>query len=314
VVQSPHPLLLLLFSVCLHLSLGPKTFSLGLTGQPLLQSLQFLMALGPLFRGFDAPDVVVVFVISTHNVVAPAEGSREIVHKGHVVEIVVIGTGPEREDVLERPREIVSAVSVDGLEETEGDPDVHGEDVEVASAEDVENRTSDRCSTKDEDFSWMGVLSGEAEGSRVFVVNLVDVFVHGTPVEELMTEEVAHVFVDEEKRDLKGYILPSRERHLPGAHSETLSNWVKQPNQGELDGKVGKEDTLCAFPLILGRRDLVWLELPPTKVRNGVDDDPRDATSEVDNLMEEETSKASSEDWVTEQKVPVNPLSLDPVE
>ena len=77
-------------------------------------------------------------------------------------------------------------MSIDSLEETEDDPNVHGEDVEVAGANDVENRTSDRSSTKDEDFSWMSVFGSKAERSRVFVVNFVDVLVHGTPVKELV--------------------------------------------------------------------------------------------------------------------------------
>jgi len=63
---------------------------------------------------------------------------------------------------------------------------------------------------------------------------------------------------------------------------------------------MGKKHTLCALPLILSSRNLVWLELPPTKIRNGVDDDPRDTTSKVDNLMEEETSKAGGDDGVTD--------------
>ena len=78
---------------------------------------------------------------------------------------MVICTSPEGKDMLERPREVVSAMSIDGLEETKDNPDVHGEDVEVASANDVENRTSDRSGAEDEDFGWMGVLSGKAEGS-----------------------------------------------------------------------------------------------------------------------------------------------------
>ena len=98
----------------------------------------------------------------------------------------MIGARPEREDVLERPREIVSTVSIDGLEETEDDPNVHGEDVEVAGANDVEDRPSDRSSTKDEDFSRVGVFCSKAEGSRIFVVNFVDVLVHGAPVKELV--------------------------------------------------------------------------------------------------------------------------------
>jgi hypothetical protein len=162
----------------------------------------------------------------------------------------MISASPEGEDVLERPREIVSAVSIDGLEEAEDDPNVHGENVKVASANDVEDWTSDRSSAEDEDLGWVGIFSGKAEGSRVFVVNFVDVLVHGTPVEELMscqtrkreqcfplgdngclrTKEVEHVFVNKKERDLKRDIPPKRERHLPGAHSESLGNWVKQPN------------------------------------------------------------------------------------
>lgn len=37
---------------------------------------------------------------------------------------MVIGTGPEREDMLEGPWEVVARVGIDGLEETEDDPDV----------------------------------------------------------------------------------------------------------------------------------------------------------------------------------------------
>lgn len=78
-------------------------------------------------------------------------------------------------------------MSINGLEEPEDDPDVHGEDVEFPSAKDVENRTSDRSSTEDENFSWVSILGGKSEGSRVRVVNFVNVLVHGTPVEELVS-------------------------------------------------------------------------------------------------------------------------------
>lgn len=179
-----------------------------------------------------------ILVVGTHDIVAPAEGSGEIVHKSHVVEVVVVSTSPEGEDVLEGPGEIVSAVSIDGLEETKNDPDVHGEDVEVSSAEDVKNRTSYRSGTEDEDLSGVGVLGSQAEGSRVFVVNFVNMLVHGTPVEGLMGEEVEHVFVNEEKRDLENGFLPSWEGDMPGAHSETLGDWMEQPNERELHSEM----------------------------------------------------------------------------
>jgi hypothetical protein len=96
---------------------------------------------------------------------------------------------------------------------------------------------------------------------------------------------------------------------------------------------MGKEHALCALPLILSRRELVRLKLPSAEVRNGVDDDPRDTTSKVHNLwgsrrwerdigecethtdlMEEETGKSGGNDRVTDQEVPADPLSLDPIE
>ena len=77
-------------------------------------------------------------------------------------------------------------MSIDSLEEPKDDPDVHGENVEFPSTEDVENRTSDRSSTEDENFSWVSILSGKPERSRILVVNFVNILVHGTPVEELM--------------------------------------------------------------------------------------------------------------------------------
>ena len=46
----------------------------------------------------------------------------------------------------------------------------------------------------------------------------------------MRTEVVEHVFVNKEERDLKGTFYPSREWYLPGAHSDSLGNWVKQPN------------------------------------------------------------------------------------
>jgi hypothetical protein len=41
-----------------------------------------------------------------------------------VVVVVVLSSSPDRKPVVERPREVVSGVSVDGLEETKADPGV----------------------------------------------------------------------------------------------------------------------------------------------------------------------------------------------
>lgn len=42
---------------------------------------------------------------------------------------MVLGTGPERQEMVQTPGELVARVGVDCLEQTEHNPDVHGEDV-----------------------------------------------------------------------------------------------------------------------------------------------------------------------------------------
>jgi hypothetical protein len=77
-------------------------------------------------------------------------------------------------------------VRVDSLEETEGDPDVDGKDVQVTQHVAVQERAADRAETEDEDLRWVRVLRREAERCTVLVVDLVDVLVHGSPVQSLM--------------------------------------------------------------------------------------------------------------------------------
>lgn len=67
---------------------------------------------------------------------------------------------PKGEPVSERPREIVSAVSVYSLEQAEGDPDVDREDVEVLSGETVQEWAHDRALGEDKDFERVCVLGG----------------------------------------------------------------------------------------------------------------------------------------------------------
>jgi hypothetical protein len=67
-------------------------------------------------------------------------------------------------------------MSLDGLEQSEDDPDVDGDDVQAGLGEDGlrshghEERTSDSSGTKDKDFERVGVFRGETERSRELVV------------------------------------------------------------------------------------------------------------------------------------------------
>lgn len=76
---------------------------------------------------------------------------------------------------------------VNSLEQTERDPKVDSENVEVASNVAVEDGSSNRTSAKDEHLSRVGILSSKTKWSRVLVVQLVNVFVQWSPMKRLVS-------------------------------------------------------------------------------------------------------------------------------
>lgn len=44
----------------------------------------------------------------------------------------MISARPEGEEVVQAPRKLVATVCIDGLKEAAGDPEVHGQDMEIA--------------------------------------------------------------------------------------------------------------------------------------------------------------------------------------
>lgn len=149
--------------------------------------------------------------LSAEAVIPPPEAASIVSEELLVVDVVVISTGPEGQEVVERPRELVAGVSVDGLEETENDPNVHGHDVEVAGDGDPDDRDTDTAEAKSKDFDRGGELSGETKRSRVLVVKLVDAAVEGTPVEGTVEPVVPGILKDKEDGDLVGNGRPVRE-------------------------------------------------------------------------------------------------------
>jgi hypothetical protein len=61
-------------------------------------------------------------------------------------------------------------------------------------------------------------------------------------------------------------------------------SWTTATYCRGLNGEVREQDLLGALPLLPWRRDFVRLELPLAEVRDGIDDDPRDAAAKVDKL------------------------------
>lgn len=80
----------------------------------------------------------------------------------------------------------IARVCVNGLEEAESDPDVDGEDVEIAEEVAVEKRAGEGAGAEDEDLCGVGVLGGKAERRRVLVVDFVNVLVQRAEVKGLV--------------------------------------------------------------------------------------------------------------------------------
>jgi len=180
----------------------------------------------------------------------------------------MLSARPKWNDVLERPGKVISGMGIDGLEKTEGDPNVDGDYMQVWLEPAVEKRPENSSRSEDHDFERMCVFRSETEGRGIFVMELVNMFVEQGCVEELMGEIVEHVLEEKEECELRDHGLPRWERHLPSAHAKGLSDGVEEEDGGPLNGKVRKEDPLDTLPLLLWCRHLRRLQLPLAEVRD----------------------------------------------
>ncbi len=77
----------------------------------------------------------------------------------------------------------IATVRIDSLEQAEGDPYVHGDDVEVLCKVAVDEWADEGARSKDEHLGGMRVFCGEPEGRGVLVVDFVNVLVERADVE-----------------------------------------------------------------------------------------------------------------------------------
>lgn len=175
------------------------------------------------------------------------------------MKIVVIGTGPEGKDVAKGPGKVVTAVGIDGLEETENNPEVHGGKVKLAGGEDPNDGGAHNAETKEHNLNWGRVLSGKTEGSAVGVVELVNRLVERAVVQSAVEPVMPGILNDEENDDLIRHIPPGGERNAV-VHAEVSRDRVEEPDLRELNSAVRDEDERSTFPLLLpcGNLGLLW--------------------------------------------------------
>lgn len=107
----------------------------------------------------------------------------------------------------------------------------------------------------------------------------------------------------EEYSELKADFRPSWEWHT-GLETNGLAHWVEEPDLGKLDGEVREEDQFCAHPLLPDGWDLRPLNLVLVEVWYAVDDDPRYAATEVDDLVHHEAHDSGCQDIVGHVSIP----------
>lgn len=273
------------------------------------------LALATLLVGLEAG-------LGVKTVVPPAEAGGIVADELLVMEIVVVGTSPERKNVAQAPGEIVTTVSIDGLEETEDDPSEHGKEVEVTDDRDPDDRNSNNSKAEEHSLDRGRILGSEAEGSAVRVVELVDVLIERSVVKRSVEPVMPGILEDEEDGDLESHGRQLGERDTI-VHAEVGGDGVEQPDLGKLNRAVAQEDENRAIPLLLpGGQLLLWgcqrskrervgggfatdiLELVFVEVRDAVDNDPGEGPSEVDDLVHDESHDASGEDVVLHPKIP----------
>lgn len=146
-----------------------------------------------------------------------------------MVDVVVVGAGPEWEEVVQTPGEVVAAVGVDGLEEAADNPHVHSEEVEITGDGDPENGTSDGSQGEKHNLDRRSVLSGQTERRRVGVVELVDHLVKGAVVQSSVEPVMPGVLEDEENSDVEGHLAKRGEGDAE-FHAEVGRDGVEQPD------------------------------------------------------------------------------------
>lgn len=179
--------------------------------------------------------------------------------------------------------------------------------MKLAGVNDVEDGHADCTEAQGHRFDWVGVLCGQAEWCGVPVVLFVDVFVEDTVMEEAMGPVVPNIFEDEEEGDFPDHGPDGREGNL-GGDAQFFTHGVEGPNGDGLNQEVGEQDGLEAEPLFFQGGDLCGLDLVASEPFDVVDEEPREASEEVHELVQGKEEQARGKPVIAHVDVPGGPV------
>ena len=126
---------------------------------------------------------------------------------------------------------------VDGLEQSEGDPDADREQMQVSSKVTPDDRNANSAEPKEHDLDRMGVFCSQPEWCCISVMLLVDDSVEGPVVDTSVEPVVPCVFQEEEDRHLQCNFRPRWEWDVVG-DPNLLTDRMEEPNWQRFHEKV----------------------------------------------------------------------------
>lgn len=146
-----------------------------------------------------------------------------------MVDIVVVSTSPERDEMMQTPGKLVAGMSIDCLEQAKDDPDIHGENVQVFGESTEGDRDSDATKGENHGLKGRRILCGQAERCAVLMVELMDELVQSGLMQCAVKPVMPGIFKNEEQSDLPYHGDPRREGNRCG-ETEILSHGVEEPD------------------------------------------------------------------------------------
>ena len=206
-----------------------------------------------------------------------------------VVVIMPVRATPERDNATQTPRKVIARVSIDGLELTQRDPSQDRHKMHIIPQQTKHQGGTDGTKPQKQRLPGTSILSSQAEGGSILVVDTVDGAVERPPVHGAVQPVVVSILDEEEGDDLGGEGAEVREGDGEAEAAE-FHHGVEEDDEGHFDDEVDEEDVFGAGPLLGGGGggllvlDLVFHE----DAGEGVGDDPGEAAAEVDDFVEEE--------------------------
>ena len=156
-----------------------------------------------------------------------------------MMNIMMLSPRPEGQEVMQAPRKIVTAMRVDRLEQTQHNPDIHCQYMQVPGDRAPDDGAEHRSEAQQHDLNWRRVFGCHPEGSAVLVVDLMDVLIQRTPMQRTMAPIVPRILDDEENRNLVRHREQAREGYTR-AQPEILRHGVEEPDLWQLDGEMAQ--------------------------------------------------------------------------